>query len=88
MVQLNEKGQANLVIGSDTKYVRRQDVPETFDITTVAYSARPQYILETEHLLDGKVFANIVDRQHAVDIDDALDFEFAEGLYIKRRGGK
>lgn len=86
MIQLSDSGQANLVIETNTKYARRQDVPQTFDITTVAYSARSQFILDTNNLLSGKVFANIVDRDRAIDIDDALDFDIAEFLFKKKSG--
>ncbi len=88
MVQLGDSGQVNLVIESGKKYARRQDVPQTFDITTVAYSARSQFILNTDNLMSGKVFASIVDRERAIDIDDALDFEIAEFLFKKKNGKK
>jgi N-acylneuraminate cytidylyltransferase len=86
MIQLSESGRVNLVIESNTKYGRRQDVPKTFDITTVAYSARPQFILDTDNLMSGKVFASIVDRDRAIDIDDAIDFDVAEFLFKKKSG--
>ena len=86
MVQLDHAGQASLAIKPETGYTRRQDVPETFDITTVAYSARSQFILETDNLMAGKVFASLVDRERAIDIDDQLDFEIAEFLFKKKNG--
>jgi N-acylneuraminate cytidylyltransferase len=86
MIQLSDRGQAHLVIESNTKYSRRQDVPQTFDITTVAYSARPRFIIDTDNLMSGKVFASIVDRNRAIDIDDAFDFEIAEFLFKKKSG--
>lgn len=88
MIELSDNGRANLVIESNTKYSRRQDVPQTFDITTVAYSARSQYILDTDDLMSGKVFASIVDRDRAIDIDDAIDFDVAEFLFKKKSGKK
>jgi len=86
MVQLDHAGQASLAIKPETGYTRRQDVPETFDITTVAYSARSQFILETDNLMAGKVFASLVDRERAIDIDDQLDFEIAEFIFKKKNG--
>ncbi|ASY11442.1 N-acylneuraminate cytidylyltransferase [Candidatus Planktophila dulcis] len=88
MVQLDGAGQASLVLRPEKEYVRRQDVPKTFDLTTVAYSSRSQYILQTDDLMAGKVFASIVDRDRAIDIDDALDFEVAEFLFKKKSGKK
>lgn len=88
MVHLGSGGQASLAIKSERNISRRQDVPETFDITTVAYSSRAQYVLETDNLLSGKVFASLVDRERAIDIDDALDFEIAEFLFKKNGSNK
>jgi CMP-N-acetylneuraminic acid synthetase len=85
MVNLDESFRAQLAIPSQTSFTRRQDAPKTFDITTVAYSARPQYIMETNKIMSGKVFASIVERRNAIDIDDSFDFEIAEYLFKKKR---
>lgn len=83
MVQLDSSGRASLAIESEKNFSRRQDAPNIFDITTVAYSSRAQYVLETDNILSGRVFTSLVDRERAIDIDDALDFEFAEFLFKK-----
>lgn len=59
---------------------RRQDAPVAFDITTVVYAARVNYILEKSALFSGKVTSIEVPKQRAVDIDDMYDFLFAESL--------
>jgi N,N'-diacetyl-8-epilegionaminate cytidylyltransferase len=59
---------------------RRQDAPVAFDITTVVYAARVNYILENNALFSGKVTSIEVPKQRAVDIDDLYDFLFAESL--------
>jgi N-acylneuraminate cytidylyltransferase len=88
MVRLDSKGKATTFTDTETPYTRRQDVPLTYDITTVAYSARPKYVLETETLLGGTVYASVVNREHSIDIDDAFDFEIAEFLFKKKNGEK
>ena len=86
MVTLDGNHQVDLVMKSERPFTRRQDTPQIFDITTVAYSAKSSYILETDNLMEGKVFASLVDRNRAIDIDDALDFEIAEYLFKKESG--
>ncbi len=54
MVRLDREGHAHLVIEPDGKLVRRQDVPVVFDVTTVAYAARPGFILRSHGLWDGQ----------------------------------
>lgn len=83
MIQMDIEGNARLAITPEKDYSRRQDVPEMFDITTVAYSSRSQYVLETDNLMRGNVFATLVDRERAIDIDDELDFQVAEFLFRK-----
>jgi CMP-N-acetylneuraminic acid synthetase len=84
MVKL-ENGWASLVIPPLTATFRRQDAPIVFDMTTVAYAARCEYVLRTSNLLDGKVRATVVPDERAVDIDTESDLAFAEFL-LERRG--
>ena len=67
---------------------RRQDAPAVYDITTVAYVARPSFVLQRDRLFDGKVHSVVVPRERAVDIDDALDFKMCELLIAERDGLK
>jgi len=60
---------------------RRQDAPAVFDITTVAYAARRDYVLTASSLLEGKVRAVIVPESRALDIDTETDLRFAEFLF-------
>ena len=62
---------------------RRQDAPECYDLTTVAYVSRPDYILNSSNLLDGKVSAVNIPPERAIDIDNETDFFIAEAL-LKR----
>jgi N,N'-diacetyl-8-epilegionaminate cytidylyltransferase len=83
MIKL-ENGWASLVIPSSGGTFRRQDAPEVFDMTTVAYAARCDYVIRTRGLLDGKVRAALVPDDRAVDIDTEFDLAFAEFLLQRR----
>ncbi|MBW1740293.1 MAG: acylneuraminate cytidylyltransferase family protein [Deltaproteobacteria bacterium] len=78
MVRIDENGMARLVIEPEDKVFRRQDVPPVFDITTVAYAARPDFILRAESIFEGKVKAIHVPVERALDIDTEWDFKVAE----------
>jgi CMP-N-acetylneuraminic acid synthetase len=80
MVTLNALGEVNLIIPPSKSIGRRQDVPLTYDLTTVAYVARPDFVLKKMGLFAGKVSAIHVPPERAIDIDTALDFKLAECL--------
>lgn len=72
--------------GKGRRVARRQDVPEVYDITTVAYIARTAYVLTHDDLFSGKVSAVIMPADRTSDIDTQLDFDIAEFLMRKRLG--
>lgn len=80
MVVRDNLNETRIVLGGGGT-VRRQDAPEVFDITTVAYAARTAFILNHDKIFDGRVKSVVIPKCRAVDIDDALDFQFAELLY-------
>jgi N,N'-diacetyl-8-epilegionaminate cytidylyltransferase len=80
MVTLDEHGVARLVIPPHRETSRRQDAPEVFDITTVAYAARPSFVLSATGIFQGKVEAIVVPTERALDIDTEHDFRVAECL--------
>ena len=84
MVSRDQDGSCRILVASDG-YTRRQDAPEAFDITTVAYVLKKAFIHQASGLLDGKLKAVVVPKERAVDIDDSLDFKFAELLYAEAR---
>ncbi len=63
---------------------RRQDAPPTFDIATVVYAARRDYVLGARGLFDGRVGAIVVPEESAVDIDTEFDLELAAWLWARR----
>jgi len=83
MVKYTEDDLVELVIKSDEQVSRRQDSPEIFDITTVTYVTTPTYIRESNSVMAGKVTSVCVPRERAVDIDNQIDFDFAQLLANK-----
>jgi len=83
MVVLDSNGYAGLAISGAEKLHRRQDAPTLFEVVTVAYAARPEYVMRTNWIFDGKVKTINVPAERAVDIDTELDFAFAEFLMTR-----
>jgi N-acylneuraminate cytidylyltransferase len=82
MVTRTEQGIVELVNKPEGEVTRRQDAPEVFDITTVVYTAKPQFVLEHYGIFSGKVTSIEVPKYRAVDIDDIYDFKLAETIVM------
>lgn len=80
MVSLSEDGTAELVIRPKKGIIRRQDAPVVYDMTTVAYAARPSFVLERGGLFEGRMRVVEVPAERALDIDTAFDFAMAEHI--------
>ncbi|RXZ33735.1 acylneuraminate cytidylyltransferase family protein [Oxalobacteraceae bacterium CAVE-383] len=80
MIVLNENGDAELVIKPQGNVSRRQDAPAVFDMTTVAYVARPAFIQRAQQIFDGKVKTVKVPAERALDIDTPYDFMLAQAI--------
>lgn len=81
MVTMNSEGVASLVNSPVPGTItRRQDTPAVFDLTTVAYVARPEFVLSQLGIFAGRVKAVRVPSERALDIDTLLDFRMAEFL--------
>ena len=86
MVTLDQQGLARLVIAPERATTRRQDAPAVFDITTVAYAARPAFVLRARSMFEGRVKAVEVPQERAIDIDTEFDFRIADLLLRQREG--
>lgn len=80
MVVMDENCSVQLVIPPEERIYHRQTAPEVYDMTTVAYAARPEFILNSSSAFDGNVKALIVPEERSLDIDTELDFLVAEFL--------
>lgn len=85
MVKTNADGTVGLVIPPKSTIARRQDAPEVFDMATVAYVARPEFIMTHNAVFEGRVRAVHVPTERAIDIDTLLDFQVAECLLDIRK---
>lgn len=85
MVTLDDNNYSSLVISPEDTIVRRQDAPEVFDMTTVAYVVSPSFILSNESIFEGRVKSVYVPPERALDIDTLFDFKIAECLIQERK---
>lgn len=85
MVKQDTEGFVDILLDGNDKIARRQDTPDSFDLTTVAYVTRPGFIMNNQSIWDGRVQGVVVPHERAIDIDTELDFEIAEYL-MKKRG--
>lgn len=80
MVKENADGTVGLVVPPHTSIARRQDSPAVFDMATVAYVVRPEFVYSNTSIFEGRVRAVQVPFRRAIDIDTLLDFQMAEFL--------
>jgi CMP-N-acetylneuraminic acid synthetase len=84
MVKKNTDGTVELVNPPQTTITRRQDVPQVYDIATVAYVAKPNFVITHNAIFEGRVRAVKIPPERAIDIDTLLDFQIAECLLSNR----
>ena len=83
MVTIGTDGQAKLVNHPVGRIARRQDAPAVYDMATVAYVVRPQFVIEAESLFAGIVRAVVVPPERAIDIDEPFDLVVARAVASK-----
>ena len=83
MIKVDEEGMANLLISPRETITRRQDAPEIYDMTTVAYVTTPKFVLGNDGIFSGKVRHVHIPIERALDIDTPFDFKIAELLLSK-----
>jgi CMP-N-acetylneuraminic acid synthetase len=86
MVTVRSDGDVQLVIPPASAFTRRQDTPAVYDITTVGYVARPEFVMTRNGVFEGTVRQVHVPVERALDIDTPLDFKIAECLMGSRSG--
>ena len=79
-----ENGDTEIVCQNVSGLTRRQDAPEVFDITTVAYVVNSDFIMKRNGLFEGVVKSTRVPIERSIDIDTIFDFEVAEFLMRRR----
>ena len=79
MTTNDDKGYSSILINNDG-VTRRQDAPKVFDMTTVAYVVKSEFIKKYNGIFEGKVRSVCIPEERAIDIDTMLDFKIAEYL--------
>lgn len=80
---IEEEGYLKRVCEPKDTIVRRQDAPLVFDMTTVAYVLRPNFILNNKSIWSGRIKGVRIPKIRSIDIDDKYDLEIAKYLYSK-----
>ncbi len=68
------------VILSGKRIFNRQEAPKVFDLNTVAFVTKPNFILNCKSIFDGNVDINLVDKKRSIDIDNHYDLKIAKML--------
>ncbi|MGB4114924.1 MAG: acylneuraminate cytidylyltransferase family protein [Polaromonas sp.] len=79
MVTIDECGLIKIAV-SGSAAVRRQDVPEMYDVTTCVYVGDAAYLQSCTRLMQGRVGYVIIPPERALDIDTPYDIYLAELL--------
>ena len=79
-ILVEKNGKLQIAIKKNKKIARRQDAPRSFDLTTVCYVFKPNYIKSNFNLFSGKVGYVNIPKQRAIDIDDKWDYRIAISL--------
>ena len=81
MVERKNSGDISLVMDREKKFNRRQDSPEVFDMTTVAYVVNPEFVKEKNGIFEGKIGMVEIPVERSIDIDTELDLKIANFLF-------
>jgi len=84
MVKMKADNSVGLVIPMQSSISRRQDAPVVFDMATVAYVMRSDFVMNHNAIFEGRVRSIHVPPERAIDIDTLLDFQIAECLLKTR----
>ena len=79
-----EEGYLKRVCETINPIVRRQDAPLVFDMTTVAYVLRPNFILNNKSIWSGRIKGVKIPKIRSIDIDDNYDLEIAKYLHSRK----
>lgn len=61
-------------------YPRRQDTPKIYRLNGAIYIAKLEILLKNKNWYTKNTLAYVMDRKSSIDIDDMIDFKFAEFL--------
>lgn len=84
LVEANEKGFVKLSKQLNKKFVRRQDVPKSYDMNASIYVWKRKYFFEGPNVFTDATILYEMPEERSIDIDSPLDFEFVSFLAQKR----
>lgn len=61
-------------------YPRRQDAPQVYRLNGAIYIAKTEMLVKNKNWYTENTLAYVMDRKSSLDIDDMIDFKFAEFL--------
>ncbi|MBU5591096.1 acylneuraminate cytidylyltransferase family protein [Clostridium sp. MSJ-4] len=61
-------------------YSRRQDIPEMYRLNGAIYIAKTEVLIKNKNWYTKNTLAYVMDKKSSIDIDDTIDFKFAEFL--------
>jgi len=79
MFQIDENGMLKSLY-PDQSAVRRQDLPEIYVLNGAIYMATINQILQQRVFINKDTVAYEMDKKSSIDIDDEVDFKFAETM--------
>ena len=77
MVTIDAQGFISVAIPGSAA-VRRQDVPDMYDVTTCVYVGNAHYIQSCSRLMEGRVGYVVIPPERALDIDSHYDLHLAQ----------
>lgn len=77
-------GFVKLVNEPKTRIHNRQSAPNVFDVTTVTFIIKCDFLLSSLSIYDGETRAVVLPRSHCLDIDTEEDIELADFLLNKK----
>ena len=84
MVTKNKNNLISLFDIKEKEIYQRQEVQNIYNLNTVAYVSKPEYILKNKSMWNGRVHGLEIDKENSIDIDDEFDFKLAEYLMKER----
>lgn len=75
-----ENGKLKDFLNQDIFYARRQDAPKVYRLNGAIYLAKTQILLDVKNWYTKNTLPYVMDKMSSVDIDNILDFKFAEFL--------
>lgn len=79
-----QSSQVRLVNEPAKRIYNRQAAPLVYDVSTVAFIVKCEYLLHATSIYDGETRAVVLPKSHCVDIDTEEDIAYAEFLLSRR----